>query len=322
MGKFCTHCGRPLQEGEVCTCQEVNVQQTVENQMPPVQQQAQPVQQQVPPVQQQAQPVQQVPPVQQQVPPVQPQGSSNAQATKELANQVKGNFLQLLKKPVTVGKKIVEEADIKIAVIFLVLQAIASSLFGLAVGSKVNDLISTVGGLTGGFDFGISAAVVGMLKVSYGKIFVVTLLLSLVFSGVYALLLWLAHMAIRCKTSFQKMVSVAAIRSAVMVPLILVSLLLFELNVGMGFCLLIVGNIWGFITTTVVMTEFIPEEKKDIFPLAVSIAILLFIAIVTLVMGKEWTLYLPEAVKTAVDTISGYISDPSKILGDLLESVF
>ncbi|MCM1210244.1 MAG: hypothetical protein NC318_01430 [Blautia sp.] len=314
MGKFCTQCGRPLQEGEICTCQ-TGIQ--TENPMPSMQPQVPPTQQQVPPTQQQVPPTQQqVPPMQQQAPPVQ---NANVQATKELANQVKVNFLQVLRKPVTVGKKMVEESDVKIAFICLILQAVASSLFGIAVGSKVNNLISAVGGLAG--YAGMGSAVAGVLKISYGKIFAVTFILSIIFSCFLALLLVAGHKILHCEASYKRMLSAASVRSAVMVPVILISLLLFELNVGLGFGLLIVGNIFGFVTITMTTAEFIPEEKKDIFSFTISIVFLIFVVIIVLVMGKGWTLYLPDAIRTVLKSVSSYISNPSQLIQEILKEL-
>ncbi|MCM1086617.1 MAG: hypothetical protein NC419_00555 [Muribaculaceae bacterium] len=325
MGKFCTQCGRPLQEGEICTCQTgiqtENPMPSMQPQVTPPQQQVPPMQQQVPPTQQQVPPMQQqVPPTQQQVPPMQQVfNNANVQATKELANQVKVNFLQVLRKPVTVGRKMIEESDVKIAFIFLILQAVASSLFGIAVGSKVNNLISAVGGLAG--YAGMGSAVAGVLKISYGKIFAVTFILSIIFSCFLALLLVAGHKIIHCEASYKSMLSVASIRSAVMIPVILISLLLFELNVGVGFGLFIIGNIFGFVTMTMTMAEFIPEEKKDIFSFIISIVLLIFVVIVILVMGKGWTLYLPDAIRSVLKSVSSYISNPGQLMQEIVKEL-
>lgn len=114
------------------------------------------------------------------------------------------------------------------------------------------------------------------------------------------------------------MLSVAAVRSAVMVPTILAALILFELNVGLGLFLLIAGNIWGFVTIAITMAHFIPEEKKDVFPLIISLAILIFIVVVIIVMSKEWTLYLPPIIRTAIATAGDFISNPGKYLQSYL----
>ena len=248
------------------------------------------------------------------------------QAIAGVTKQAKTNFLQLLKKPVTTGRQIIAEADLKMAAIFLVLQAAASSLFAIVVASKINSLISTIGSTVGSALGGFGASTMastmaGTLTLSYGKVFIVTFMLSIVFSCIFALLLWLAHMVLSCKTSYPKMLSAAAVRSAVMVPTILAALVLFELNAGLGFFLLIMGNLWGFVTIAITLIDFIPDEKKDIFPLIISLAILVFIIVVIFVMAKEWTLYLPDVVKAAVDQARKFISNPGQILQNYLSEM-
>lgn len=323
MGNFCTRCGRPLQEGEVCTCQantnpNANMQQKMTSQMPPIQPQTGG---QIPPygAQNQAQTGGQIPPygtqnqaqMGGQIPPYGAQGQAQSHGTQinmEMANQVKRNFLQLLTKPVTVGTDVIEASDVKMAIIFFVLQGIASVIFAVAIGAKIGSLASMASGLFGEY----GSLVKDVFAIPYARIIIATLLLSIVFSCVLALLLWVGHMLMKCPATYQKMLSAAAIRSAVMVPTILVSVLLFELNAYAGIFLFVIGNLWGFMAMTSAMVFLVPDERKDIFPLIISVVVLVFIVVVIFVMSQTWTLYLPDGVKEiakAADDLLDFIGN-------------
>lgn len=281
MGNFCSRCGRPLQAGEVCNCAMQNSFYGGQG----TQSQAAQTGYQIPPVQPQM--GYQMPPLQSQ-----PMGqqASNSQSAKGLANQVKGNFLGVLTRPVTIGREVVAVADLKMALIFFVLQGIASGLFAMAVGHSLfvtaNSGLSYLG---------------ATIKFPYMRVLLVTVIVSILQSCVLALLLWCGHALMQCGTTYPKMMSAAAIRSAMMVPTILLSILLFYVNAGVGYFLFVFGNIWGFLAMTTAMDAHIPDKRKDIFPLIVSIIILLFIIICAFIMSKAVVYYVPDNVSDFLD---------------------
>ena len=102
MGNFCTKCGKPLADGEVCNCQGAAPQIDPAQQAAPQQQSAAPQQQYQQAPQQQ---YQQVPPqqYQQQYQQMAPQQSAASDYFKQFFNTA----LNVWKKPVTAGKEYV-----------------------------------------------------------------------------------------------------------------------------------------------------------------------------------------------------------------------
>ena len=131
MGNFCARCGRPLQGGEVCNCMTQNT--FYGGQQGQVQASASQSQMgyQIPPVQPQM--GYQMPPLQQTT----GQSASGRQGTGGKADQITGNLLGILKRPVTMGSEAIAVADLKTAFIFFALQGIASALFAMVVGHSL-----------------------------------------------------------------------------------------------------------------------------------------------------------------------------------------
>ena len=112
MGNFCARCGRPLQGGEACNCMTQNT--FYGGQQGQVQASASQSQMgyQIPPVQPQM--GYQMPPLQQTT----GQSASGRQGTGGKADQITGNLLGILKRPVTMGSEAIAVADLKTAFIF------------------------------------------------------------------------------------------------------------------------------------------------------------------------------------------------------------
>ena len=238
MSKFCTKCGRPVPEGGICSCQ---LQAGGQAQTPPnqnsngSQQGSQPFQGQ----QQGSQPFQGQ---QQGSQPFQgqqfqgQQGSQpfNGQQYKEQASAFAQNFfgklLYLIKRPVEAGTNLILEANIKTALLLLAAQGLCSALFAMAAAGKVSGYIQAASGLANEISSGLGNVVAGAMGMPYFRIFLVTVAFSMVLSCILALMLLLGHMALKIPVSFQQMLSAAAIRSAVLCPAILLSLVVFELS--------------------------------------------------------------------------------------------
>ena len=309
MSKFCTKCGRPVPEGGVCSCQ---LQAGGQAQTPPnqnsngSQQGSQPFQGQ----QQGSQPFQgQQFQGQQGSQPFQgqqfqgQQGSQpfNGQQYKEQASAFAQNFfgklLYLIKRPVEAGTNLILEANIKTALLLLAAQGLCSALFAMAAAGKVSGYIQAASGLANEISSGLGNVVAGAMGMPYFRIFLVTVAFSMVLSCILALMLLLGHMALKIPVSFQQMLSAAAIRSAVLCPAILLSLVVFELTAPAGIALFLLINIWGFTAMAVTMSNFVHKEKRDMFVLAVSVVNLLF------VFSKIWTLYLPDLIRAGIKSM-------------------
>ncbi len=328
MSKFCTKCGKPIPEGGICACQlkagnlaaggqqpgsqPYPNQQTGQQPYPNQQTGQQPYPNQQPGGQQpypNQQTGQQPYPNQQtgqQPYPNQPYYNQqpSGQQYKAQASAFAQNFFQkvlgLVKCPVTAGKKLIMEADVKAALLLIVFQGIFSAFFAMAVAGKLSSYIKAASGIADGFSAGMGSVVAGVMAMPYFRIFVVTVLLSLGLACVLALLLMLGHMVLQIPVSFQQMLSAASIRSAVLVPAILLSILVFELFTGMGITLFVLVNIWGFSAMIIAMSAFVEPAKMNTFVLMVSIVILLVIFIAAFTLSRAWTLYLPDLMRTAL----------------------
>lgn len=301
MSKFCTKCGRPVPEGGVCSCQ---LQAGGKAQTPPnqnsngSQQGSQPFQGQ----QQGSQPFQG-----QQFQGQQGSQPFNGQQYKEQASAFAQNFfgklLYLIKRPVEAGTNLILEANIKTALLLLAAQGLCSALFAMAAAGKVSGYIQAASGLANEISSGLGNVVAGAMGMPYFRIFLVTVAFSMVLSCILALMLLLGHMALKIPVSFQQMLSAAAIRSAVLCPAILLSLVVFELTAPAGIALFLLINIWGFTAMAVTMSNFVHKEKRDMFVLAVSVVNLLFVFAALLVFSKIWTLYLPDLIRAGIKSM-------------------
>lgn len=150
MGNFCTKCGKPLADGEVCNCQGVAPQIDPAQQAAPQQQSAAPQQQyqqaqqqqyqQAPQQQYQQAPqqqYQQAPQQQfQQVPPQQYQQQYQQMAPQQSAasdyfKQFLNTALNVWKKPVTAGKEYVMSGKFTLAIGYLIVQAVLAVILGM-----------------------------------------------------------------------------------------------------------------------------------------------------------------------------------------------
>ena len=111
MGNFCTKCGRPLADGEVCNCQatpQINPGQVA--------------------------PMPQAAPAPQGQPQMAPQGQPYMQqkAPSQFDAVMKDTlaaFVDIMKAPVTKGQELVKGEKFIVSVIYIVLQALLSTIF-------------------------------------------------------------------------------------------------------------------------------------------------------------------------------------------------
>lgn len=267
----------------------------------------------------------------QQIPPNQPyygqqfyNQQPNGQPYKAQASAFAQNFFgkvwNLVKCPVTAGKALIMEADVKAALLLIVFQGIFSAIFAMAVAGKLSSYIKAASGIADGFSAGMGSVVAGVMAMPYFRIFVVTVLFSLGLACVLALLFLLGHMALQIPVSFQQMLSAVSIRSAVLVPAILLSILVFELFAGMGVTLFVLVNIWGFSAMLVAMSAFVEPAKMNTFVLMASIVILLFVFICAFALSRIWTLYLPDLMRTAFKSM-GDLSW-NDLLQEILQDIY
>ncbi|MFQ9516281.1 MAG: hypothetical protein ACLRZ9_10730 [Eubacterium sp.] len=118
MANFCSNCGRPLEEGEVCNC----TQQTADVQ-PEVNQETQQATTQQQPA---AEP--------QQAATQQNSQAAGTQTTNKTVEEIKAGFLALLsivKKPATESKKLAEKSSVVTGVVFMAVKAVVTLIIAL-----------------------------------------------------------------------------------------------------------------------------------------------------------------------------------------------
>lgn len=328
MGKFCTKCGRPLAEGEICNCQTTgNMQSMPDIRMEtPQQEQGQPqqqyqkgqLQQQYHTQYQQSQPQQQYQTQYQQgqaqqqyQTQYQQQAQQSYQQTQQAVSdhmsKTVGTFINMVKQPITIGRQLVASNETGVAISFIILQALMSGFFALTLMAKVGGTVEAlIEGLVGGY-------MDSSLKFPYGRIFILTVLASAVLSFLLALLLMVGNMVIKNVVTYAQMLNCIAVRSVWISILTLVALILFVLNPMLGFCIYMVAGLWGVIAVTMVVPGR-GETNDDRLSFTLFIVMLVFILITLVVMFKIiGPNYFPDAFKMGLNEIKSELFDAGSL---------
>ena len=284
MGNFCTKCGKPLADGEVCNCQGAAPQIDPAQQAAPQQQSAAPQQQyqQAPQQQYQQVPQQQY---QQQYQQMAPQQSAASDYFKQFFNTA----LNVWKKPVTAGKEYVMSGKFTLAIGYLLVQAVLAVILGMVfeARSSLANLAEIVGSSVG---------------VTYVKVFFGTLFLSAIFSIMLAGLLLGFNLIAKNNMTFKNALCLASVRSIVIAPAMVV------INPLWGGVFSLIINIWGFIAIVKAL-PVVSEQSDNLLVHLITAAILIFVIIALIIMftiGLEC--YCPGVVseiKSALGMFSG-----------------
>ncbi len=338
MAKFCINCGNPLGEGQLCSCKAPIEGNPVTQQAQPVTQQAQPITQQAQAVTEQPQPAtQQAQAVtyqaqpQQQVQSDQPmiqvngQDFSQYQQQFEKAKQNSTMFLQrvfttfksILRSPATEGTKFAVSQNTTIAMGLLAFQGIFTALFALVVTSKINSQFTRAYSQFGRMDYEMA----NMYKMPLFKIFLLTAIVSVVLSCALAGLLLLAGMVLKNNATYKTMLCVAATRSVAVIPITIISIVIFYFNKGAGISLFYLGNLAGLCYMVSAFPAATSEIKNRI-PVIVFIAALIFMFVSLYVMYKCFPSYLPEGLKESWGYIERGLKNPSAIFEEIIGDMY
>lgn len=298
MGNFCTKCGKPLADGEVCNCQGAAPQINPAQQAAPQQQSAAPQQQyqQAPQQQYQQAPQQQY----QQVPPQQyqqqyQQMAPQQSATSDYFKQFLNTALNVWKKPVTAGKEYVMSGKFTLAIGYLIVQAVLAVILGMVfeARSSLANLAEFAGSSVG---------------LTYVKVFFGTLFLSAIFSIMLAGLLLGFNLIAKNNMTFKNALCLVSVRSIVIAPAMVVALIIILINPAWGGVFSLIINIWGFVAIVKAL-PVVSEQSDNILVHLVTAAILIFVIIALIIMftiGLEC--YCPGVVseiKSALGMFSG-----------------
>lgn len=324
MGKFCTRCGRPLQEGEICICrrpQETPVQEAAVPAQETAAQSAATVQTEA--VQQEAGNAQEVPTVQPQASQGNQTAAGNPAATG-FFKKLLDTFVGLIIHPVATGRQMIIEANLGIAAIFIALQAVMSGLFAVAICAKGSSYLQYIARAVESYSslFSNGLSLGSMLKLPLGRVFFVTFFASAVLSCLLAAMLLAGHMIIKCKVKYQEMLAAVAVRSALIAPGILAAIILSALNTVIGIFLFFALSIWGFTVMKISMTACLNEKILNAFAIMLSIVLFVFVMLTVFAMAKMWTLFLPDVLRTAISAAKSMVSDPSQLMYSIFQNMF
>lgn len=245
MGNFCTQCGRPLQEGEICNCRQQAASEPTPQPTP------QPAPQPTP------QPAPQ--PTYQQVP---PQPAVPSQTSIEIKNGF-NNLLTALKKiwtnPTQAATSLAQKDSWLPALILMGAQAFFTGLFALT-------------------NFGVGLGKDGsrFLVFTFLFTFLSSLALSSAAMGMYLAI----GKAVKGKVSLKSALATASIRSFVCLPLTLVGMLLGMANVETGMFFFFLGEIIAAFLTILAVQETYQVNTNGAFLIVCSTYVTLFLLFV------------------------------------------
>jgi hypothetical protein len=252
------------------------------------------------------------------------QDFSQYQQQYEKAKQNSSMFLQkvfasiksILRSPATEGAKFAASEDTSIALGLLAFQAIFSALFALVVTSKINSLLN----LLYSFD-DMDLATANLYKLPFFKIFIVTIIVSMLLSCILAGLLLVISMFMKNNVTYKTMLCVAATRSVALIPVIIISIVLFYINNGAGLMVFYLGSLAGLCY----MVSAFPAASADIknrIPAIVFIASLIFTVVSVFIMYQCIPYYLPEGMKEGWSYMKEGLRNPSEVFEKIFGSLY
>lgn len=274
---FCKYCGKELQDGEVCTCQE----SVAASQAAPAAEAASAggtssVGEQVPSI-------------------------DTEKLLGSVKEAVKG-FLNIFAKPATAGREFVANTSLPASLFIIIVQVLASSFFALFLAAKINSVVRKTLGIAASF-LGVGTKVT---VVSGAKAFFLTLLFSILASGLLLLLFLLASLILKAKASWKQLVAMVAVRSVAITPFIILSWFLVLINPIVGTCL--------FFGSFLLAMAFLQESVKGIEGFkdskalyAVFIVLVIFILVCTFVLSKTAGWFLSSSIKDLIGNSSNLL---------------
>ena len=279
MAKFCTKCGKPLEEGKACDCAQQITAETQEN----IQQQPQ------------ADYVSN-----------EEQFQKTQQAVTGFLARVGGAFLNIIMHPVTAGRRMILAGDYQVGIALIVLQGIFSAIFGAVASGK---LYAMFNGFLGGMMSLLGGSSSENIKMPYGKIIVGTMLISIALSFLLALLLMLGNMIIKNKLSYKQMLAAVGSRSCAAVITALTGILFYLMNPEIGLLIFCMGNIWGFFIILQAM-PISDEGMRDKLPTVIILVYIVFAILTGVCIGRGSKLYVPtDIIEDSADGLENLLGD-------------
>ena len=288
---FCEFCGKELQEGEVCSCRAATAQAPETATQSTDKSTAVESATQAPPV-----------------PPVQPAPAASGEGSASQPSvtitlpdkdaltsglkKVLSTTLAVLKQPATEGRKFVEKGDKIAAIGIIAVQTLFSCLFSIIMVSRVN----------------LALDLEKSYKFSGLKAFFLTLLFSLIFSGIMLLLLWGAAIIMKVSTNLEQILSLTAVRSIGLLPMIILGNVFMIINTPTTISLGLVLYYGSFFLATVCLlgaVKGLTGVKDDLASYVVFGVMVVFIILFWLIGTKmALSLYIPGSIRDRIGNIS------------------
>lgn len=209
--------------------------------------------------------------------------------------------MKLIKQPITEGKQFINDADMITAFVLIALQGVFNAFFAMLAGKDIAKFISSLVGLV---DYSTSKTVSDLLDIPYFRIFIVTVLFTIISACVLAGLMFAGYKIMGEFTTFSEMISASAVRSTILIPAIILSIIIFEMSWSWGIGCFLIINIFGFVCFIIVNYSIDGNKKTDLFVIITGIVLILFIVFIYFSISKIWTFYLPDVIKTAVEKLN------------------
>ena len=328
MSKFCTKCGRPLQEGEICSCQlhaekqggAIQSNQENRNQHihrgPTIDQPGyaggQPGSQDWPgqpggaypggqPGSQdwQGQPGNPYPGGQpgsqdwqgqpgNPYPGGQPGKAFNSQQAAAYAQDFFKMIWNAVKSPVLAGRELVMKADLKASLLLVLLEGL---LYTFYVSAALMSSIAKIRASLGGF-----SSMMPDMSVPFFRILVFFVIFSFANAAIFAGTMLVGHLAIKIPTSFKQMLSLSGLRSLNLLPGLAVAMVLSVINIYVGMVVFFLAVFWASIVVLVTMTSLVPQEKLNKFAAMLCICLLLSAVICLFFLGMVGSSFIPDVL--------------------------
>lgn len=324
MANFCTKCGKPLEGRTICPCQMTKQQETVEKTKDPkgytqerIQCNQQEKQKQYSQINSQEQDLQ----VNQETTKTQYQQQFNEAKIKSTNYllELLYTFLDILKKPEKKGSEFIARQRISIMIGLMVVQGILSAFVGMLYANKLSSMLGTLESLVDTFAYDKLSSSLD-LHMPMARIAIITVAGSVALSCILAFLVWIAGKVMHIGYNYKQALGVVALRSTILIPVILIAIILALLNPGVGMGCYVIGNVFGFCYMTVGFNTLV-TNRSELAPIMLSLVIILFMAAGYFVLTKLSLYYLPDVIRTAISTAKSALDNPSDIIeyiGDLL----
>lgn len=314
MAKFCIYCGKPLPESGICDCQQAKapVNETAETPVQNVEQFQQNVEAQV---------IENVTQATAETPVEQVQENAEqvaSQATQQQGQQTAGfqstyngnpnyvtpqpsqanavikeaisSFVEIWKAPVDAGRAFVVSDKLPSALIFIGLQAVLSAIFAMAATARLTNLVVKL------VNVFISSFANIDLKPSVGPAFLLTLIGSIAFSAILAALLLGISQLFKNRVNYQQMLQVMGVRSVLVSPVILLSLLLVLVLPSQGLGLFFFSAVIGVcVIMTVLPISNGANHNMTVYIAIISLLIFTIVAYFVMSYGAEY--FIPAEIR-------------------------